>query len=267
MNRFIRYAALSLSTGLCCWLTFAGEPTNGFDPLQQDRSIAAWFAAGDKQALSKNLTQLQQQMNQGQQQANSDRRYFLMLSYYRLGLLDHQHGKSHFEQCLAESQQLIAQSPAYVEAYILSAACANSLIGYDRERTMELSLAGRTALQEAGRLAPSNPRLSYLQGVTAIYTPPQFGGGLAKASELLKHAIKTFEATQKTAQAWPSWGHDEAYLWSGVIYSADKKQPEAIAALEHSLRIADSSWVKSMLLPSLKSGKSIAPYFGLHPTE
>lgn len=233
-----------------------------------DQTVATQYAAGDKQGLLAQVNKLNQLLASGNTgtapTAKADTRYLLALSNYRLGLIDYKNAKTHLQQCIDNTNNIIADNAQYTEAYILTAACANSLIGSIPERTMELSLAGRTALQQAAEQDPANPRLLYIQAVTAIYTPPQFGGGLPKASTLLEQSIQQFQATSKhKLPDAPRWGLDEAYLWTGVIYSVNGKNTEAITALEKSLQVSQSSWVQKTLLPTLQRGSSIGPHFGL----
>jgi len=230
----------------------------------EDSKVGSQYAAGDKEGLQQQIERLNQLVNLDNSVSNVDARYFLALSSYRLGLIDFKNAKTHLQKCIDETNGIVAANTQYTEAYILSAACSNSLIGNVPERTMELSLAGRTALQRAAELEPANPRLLYIQAVTALYTPPQFGGGLPKASSLLEQSIQQFAAQpEANTKTYPRWGLDEAYVWTGVIFSVNGKNTEAIAALEKSLHVSQSSWVKTTLLPTLKRGSSIGPYFGL----
>ncbi|RVU41957.1 hypothetical protein EOE67_01850 [Rheinheimera riviphila] len=264
---------LSVVSSISCMATAAGLshpkepgqlPTGKDIFANEDKVVGSFYAAGDKQGLLDQITKLNQLLSSDKAISKADARYYLALSSYRLGLVDYKNAKTHLQKCIDETNGIVTTDAQYTEAYILTAACSNSLIGNMPERTMELSLAGRTALQRAAELEPANPRLLYIQAVTALYTPPQFGGGLPRASTLLEQSIQQFEAkaADKT-KAYPRWGLDEAYVWTGVIFSVNGKNTEAIAALEKSLDVSQSSWVKTQLLPTLKRGSSIGPHFGL----
>ena len=61
------------------------------------------------------------------------------------------------------------------------------------------------ALQKGMKLDPNNPRLYYLQGMSLMGTPPQFGGGKDKAKPVFEKAITLYKAAQPKP-LYPSWG-------------------------------------------------------------
>ena len=69
--------------------------------------------------------------------------------------------------------------------------------------------AAGEALQKGMKLNANNPRLYYLQGMSMLGTPVQFGGGKDKAKPLFEKAIELYK-TEKPAQLYPHWGHKQA---------------------------------------------------------
>jgi hypothetical protein len=69
--------------------------------------------------------------------------------------------------------------------------------------------AAGEALQKAMALNANNPRVYYLQGMSMMGTPVQFGGGKDKAIPLFEKAIELYKAT-KPATLYPGWGHKQA---------------------------------------------------------
>ncbi|MBB1295556.1 MULTISPECIES: hypothetical protein [unclassified Pseudoalteromonas] len=190
--------------------------------------------------------------------------YFIALINYRLGLLDYENGETYFQKCLDTNNNILSKSAEYTEAHVLTAACSNAMIRYQPEQTMALSLKSRNALDAATKIDSQNPRLLFIKGTSAVYIPPQFGGGIDEASQLFTRAITYFRTQNSTeGKQLPKWGFDEAYLWLGMLKSLSGEQGDAISALTKSLEISDNIWVKNTLIPTLKRGESIAQYFGL----
>jgi tetratricopeptide (TPR) repeat protein len=103
----------------------------------------------------------------------------------------------------------------------------------------------------ATTLGPSNPRVWLLKGIQAIYTPAQYGGGLAIAEEQLKRSIQLFVTDAPTPPD-PSWGKAEAYVWLGQALQKQNRPAEARTAYQQALALQpDYPWVTYSLLPSL----------------
>lgn len=69
--------------------------------------------------------------------------------------------------------------------------------------------AAGDALQKATKLNANNPRVYYLQGMSMMGTPVQFGGGKDKAMPLLEKAIELYKS-EKPATLYPHWGQKQA---------------------------------------------------------
>ena len=74
------------------------------------------------------------------------------------------------------------------------------------QRYMEYGPVSATALENAIKQDPSNPRPYYLQGQGLKYTPEQFGGGCKTASPLLQTAIEKYAAFKPVSDIAPNWG-------------------------------------------------------------
>lgn len=61
------------------------------------------------------------------------------------------------------------------------------------------------ALQKGMQADPNNPRIYYLQGMSLLGTPPQFGGGKDKAKPLFEKALALYK-TVKPQPLYPNWG-------------------------------------------------------------
>lgn len=65
------------------------------------------------------------------------------------------------------------------------------------------------ALQKGLQADPNNPRLYYLQAMSVLGTPPQFGGGKDKAKPLFEKSLELYKAA-KPQPLYPTWGMKQA---------------------------------------------------------
>jgi len=65
------------------------------------------------------------------------------------------------------------------------------------------------AFQMAIKLNPENPRPYYLQGVSTMHVPEQFGGGKAAAKPLFETAMQKFNSYEATNPFYPNWGKED----------------------------------------------------------
>ena len=65
------------------------------------------------------------------------------------------------------------------------------------------------ALQKGLQTDPNNPRLYYLQAMSLLGTPEQFGGGKDKARPLFEKSLELFNSA-KPQPLYPTWGKKQA---------------------------------------------------------
>jgi hypothetical protein len=63
-----------------------------------------------------------------------------------------------------------------------------------------------SAIENAKKEDPNNPRPWYLQGQNLRYTPENFGGGCGPAKPVLEEAIKKFDSFKPASSLHPNWG-------------------------------------------------------------
>jgi tetratricopeptide (TPR) repeat protein len=165
------------------------------------------------------------------------------MAYPNDGLILHYRGYALYRQGIQQMAQGADGSALFVQAqrvleqslkthplpetHMLLSAIDGQLIAKDMSRAMELGMASQASSSAALSLGPNNPRVWLLRGQGAIFTPPEYGGGLGPAENQLEHAIELFgKDAPKPGE--PSWGRAEAYLWLGQVY--DKKGDKAKAA-------------------------------------
>jgi tetratricopeptide (TPR) repeat protein len=155
-----------------------------------------------------------------------------------------------FERSLTLFQNSLKTHPL-AESEALISSIQGQLIAQDPSRAMELGMASSQTQATAMSMGPKNPRVWFVRGQSALFTPPEYGGGTKPAEEALKHAIELF-ATDKPAAGEPSWGYAEAYLWLGQTYEKMNEKTKAADAYARAQQIAPNFvWVKT-LAASLK---------------
>jgi tetratricopeptide (TPR) repeat protein len=110
--------------------------------------------------------------------------------------------------------------------------------------------------EKAVALAPNNPRVLILQGISKLYTPEMFGGDKKKARELFAKAAEIFEKNPPAPSIEPTWGHEESFTWLGIAAFGAKETDAAKAAFEKALSVNPNyGWVKYYWLPKLAEAK------------
>lgn len=89
-----------------------------------------------------------------------------------------------------------------LKAYIASARMAVS----PQDRWQKYGAIVGTALQNATKLNPENPRAALLAGQGIFYTPEAYGGGKKKSEPILQDAINKFTKFKPASSIAPNWG-------------------------------------------------------------
>lgn len=83
-------------------------------------------------------------------------------------------------------------------------------IGVDpMTRGMKYGMESAQLLNRATIVNQNNPRIYYLQAMSAYFTPEKYGGGKVKALELLKKAQGLFETFKPSSEIMPNWGKEQ----------------------------------------------------------
>lgn len=141
---------------------------------------------------------------------------------------------------LERAQEIFARSLAkrpLAETHVLMSAIDGQLISQNPARGMELGIASQQSTNAALTMGPTNPRVWLVRGQGAIYTPPEYGGGLKTAQEQLTRAIDLF-AKDAPKPGEPSWGKAEAYVWLGQVYEQLGDKAKAADAYKTALTIS-----------------------------
>lgn len=141
------------------------------------------------------------------------------------------------------------------ETRALRSAVLGQLIAFSgRMGAIRLGPRASRLLDEAMAMGPDNPRVWMLRGVSAIFKPRIFGGGLGKAEHDLLRAVSLF-ANDTPAPPAPWWGYAETFGWLGQVYAKQGRVEEARAAYARALELQPANaWVRDYLVPALDHG-------------
>jgi tetratricopeptide (TPR) repeat protein len=187
--------------------------------------------------------------------------YYKALALYRQsGILTGLERNREAKRILEQADDLLGQvtdNRPNADALALHSAIIGQIIGSSGNPLTGMRLGPRSGrmMDRAVELAPNNPRVWLLKGISSMFTPALFGGGLDDAERHLRRATDLF-AVERTALPAPSWGHADAWIWLGQTYERKKKPADARMAYERALLIApDHGWVRQVLLPNLTKEK------------
>jgi hypothetical protein len=121
---------------------------------------------------------------------------------------------------------------------------------------MTLGPKSNDLLDEAASGAPESPRVLMFRGIAKFTTPAQWGGDPAEGLRLLQRAVTAFEKENGEGPG-PHWGHAEGLAWLGFAKQKSGDSEGAGAAWTKALDLEpEYAWVKHVLVPSLRAGKS-----------
>jgi tetratricopeptide (TPR) repeat protein len=137
------------------------------------------------------------------------------------------------------------------ESHVIMSSIDGQLIAKDPSRAMELGMAAQASTSAALTAGPTNPRVWLIRGQGAIYTPPEYGGGLDQAEQMLKRSIEFF-AKDAPKPGEPSWGKAEAHLWLGQVYEKRGNKVKAAEEYKTALAIAPNFEFAKIVSAALK---------------
>lgn len=113
------------------------------------------------------------------------------------------------EEALENAEKLGGENNSEIE--VLKANFASARLAVDGvNRWQEYGPKFEKALSNAKKFNPENPRISYLRGTNAFYTPEGFGGGKHIAKPLFETAIEKFNNFEPETPYSPNWGKMES---------------------------------------------------------
>jgi hypothetical protein len=101
-------------------------------------------------------------------------------------------------------------APEESEVYTLQGMIYQAVIGIDPMGNGQLySGKAAGAFTTASELNPANPRPYYLQAISVMYTPEEYGGGKKAACNLFVKANELFASFMPSSDIAPHWGKED----------------------------------------------------------
>jgi len=157
-------------------------------------------------------------------------------------------------EAAAEALERSAKLRPMAETYAVWSSVLGQQIGVNPMLGMTLGQRSSELMGRAEELGRDNPRVWLLKGISAIFTPETYGGGLEQAEKLLRRTTELYQRDQPAPPS-PAWGRDEAWAWLGQVFQRTKRPAEAREAFDKALEAApENNWVRFVLLPSVERG-------------
>jgi hypothetical protein len=168
-------------------------------------------------------------------------------------------------QAAEEFDNSASADPAFVDSKIALGSCFG-LLAYavgkkDAAEQQALIAKSRQAVTDAKTTAPDNPRLFWVLGPVYWNTPPDRGGGQARAMEVYEKGLETIRIHKNATSdpLDPSWGEPELLMslaWSNL----NRTTPDLDAA-EQNARSALAlvpywHYVRDILVPQIQAAKA-----------
>jgi hypothetical protein len=167
---------------------------------------------------------------------------------------------------VVEFDRAMAKDPSFVDAKVGAISCISNLLYLNQKnpaRVQELIAKGAPLSKQAQAEAPDNPRLLWVLGPNQWYTPPERGGGQAKALETYQKGLEAARRQRGTVTdpLEPSWGEPE--LLMNLAWSNQHRTEPDLNAAEHYAQSAlelvpNWHYVRDILLPQIREAKEKA---------
>lgn len=194
-------------------------------------------------------------------EGSSPRRYAMAYAAWRLNHLLESHegkgglkeGRPLLENAEVVLRALVEEHPEDAEAHALLGSVVGEQIGNSMWRGMRLGPKASGSLETAFGLAEGNPRVALQRGISFLFTPSLFGGGLDKAEAELRRAEALFQKEPGKGE-WPKWGRVDAHIWLGIALVKKERFDEAREAYDRALALEpEYHWVREVLVPELET--------------
>lgn len=176
--------------------------------------------------------------------------YDQALAYYRLALSANLTGKTKqavkaIDQAIELLEQLDESSINDVEIKALLAQVYGYKIAIEPMKGIYYGQKSNAILSEAETLAPNNPRVQLVIGISKLNTPAMFGGSREAAYQAFDKAITAY-ATDEYSNY--NWGYAETYTWRGLVHMQKGNTDQAKQDWQLALNInPDYGWAKMLL--------------------
>jgi len=183
-------------------------------------------------------------------------RYYGALSAYRIANIlidsDRRVAVAELNSAIDQLEDLTSSHPEWAEPLCLLAGCYGQKIMARPLQAIFLGPKYNSAIEQAEKLDPANPRVVLFRAIGTLNAPRAFGGDREKAIAGLRQAADLFSAQEASTSMEPSWGQEDALAWLGIAYRDAGEIDSARQAFSRALELnPEYGWVKEVLLPAL----------------
>lgn len=222
--------------------------------LQYEAQLYSAVNNADKQLLLQAQTGFQKLADHKEQAMLA--RYYIGYADYRLSSIfedmNEDQKRTYLDSAIKNLQTVTEMAPDFAEGWALLGNC------YGMKATGVFSAVrygpkSEDAINRALELAPQNPRVVMMNGISLMHKPGMFGGSVEKAINEFKEAAELFKEYDPPSNLHPDWGTAENYAWMAQAYIQQGELQQAKLAYQSALHIdPDYYWVQDVLLPELK---------------
>lgn len=197
----------------------------------------------EQAASTLNITELQAIVS-------STNGYEQALAYYRMGLSANLTGQaevavSAIDKAIELLEPLDEATNNDVEVKALLAQVYGYKIALEPMKGMYYGPKSSSTIAEAEALAPNNPRVQLVIGISKLNTPAMFGGSSEAAYQAFDKAISAY-ANDELSNYY--WGHAEAYTWRGLVHIQKGETEKAKQDWQLALNVNPNyGWAKMLL--------------------
>lgn len=185
--------------------------------------------------------------------------YSIAFSYMGGKNADNEKVKKFNESALALLDKSILVRDDFADSYVLRLAANFNRWVYEQDKMADIIAQSDEAKKKAETLDPNNPRLHFMNGMSAFYTPSAFGGGMDKAIPLFEKSYEIFKTRVEKEPYYPDWGKDLTYGFLAIAYEKrddDGDKEKAKKIYEEGLKeFPDSGFLKNYVKSQLEEKK------------
>ena len=176
--------------------------------------------------------------------------YDQALAYYRISLSQNLMGKTALaikaiDKAITLLESLNETSSNDVEVKTLLAQVYGYKIALEPIKGMYFGAKSGAIIAEAKALAPNNPRVQLVIGISKLNTPEMFGGSSDAAFDAFNKAIIAYDNDEYSNY---HWGEAETYTWRGLVHMQKGEVNKAKQDWQSALNInPDYGWAKMLL--------------------